>query len=366
MDKLTNVIGKAFYVFFILGLIFIITSRFIGSELPITLGYVYSESMEPTIMTNDGYILISTREYRVNDIITFKPKFLKQPYVTHRIVEVKENHTFITQGDNNPATDQKVGEPFVEQSQIIGKVFTINGSPIIIPRLGTISEKFNIFIFIFISMVVVLFLIGYLFKGFSKKTKHYKGKKGKRIRIIHISTFFDPVFIACCAILLLNAVFVGVTVKSSNSDHISFIVVSTKGLSSPTLGEEFTKEISLENKTWMPFLVFLEPENKGIVTNPPILNFMSNQHYDYNTTIIAPQKVGAYTETIHKVAYPDVLPDKWIVTMYSKHKLLPLFVIFLPGLVLNIGLYLWWIKRTRLGRRKVYKWLIPFRKYLRA
>ncbi|MCR2823280.1 signal peptidase I [Lederbergia panacisoli] len=363
MDKLSKITSILLYVTIITGLIFIIAFRFMGSELPVSLGYVYSESMEPTIMTNDGYFLIHSKNYEVGDIITFKPKFLKEPYVTHRIVDVMEDHTFITKGDNNPSLDQEVGEPPVNHKQIQGKVFTINGTPLIIPRLGTISEKFNIFTLI--AIVVGLYAVDFLFKSFSKKPKHYKRKNAKRLRLIHISSFFDPVFIAFCAIIILNSIFIGLTVKSSNTDQIPFIVVSTKGLSSPTPGEEFTRELSLENKTWLPFVVFLEPKSKGTVVNPPKLSFSSNQYYDYTATIVAPGEVGAYTETIHKVAYPNILPVKWIDYMYSKHKLLPLSIIFMPGVLLNIGLYIWWSKRTQLGRRKVYGWLIPFRKYIR-
>ncbi|MEH7223682.1 signal peptidase I [Bacillus sp. JJ1566] len=364
MDKLSKIIGKILYAAIILGLLLTITLRFMGSELPISLGYVYSESMEPTIKTNDGYILIRSKSYGVNDIITFKPKFLKEPFVTHRIVDVTEERTFITKGDNNSSLDQEAGEPFVDSRQIQGRVFTINGSPVIIPKLGSISEKMNIFLLI--SIAIVLYLVGYLYNSFFRKSKRNKRKKAKRMRIIHISTFLDPAFITFCAILFLNATLIGLTINSSKPDQIPFIVVSTKGLSSPTPGEEFTRGKSLENKTWLPYVVFLEPENKSIVINPPKLSLMSNQHYEYTMTIIAPQKVGSYTETIHKVAYPDVLPDKWINYIYVKHKLLPLFVIFVPGIVLNIGLYLWWLRRSQLGRRKVYEWLIPFRKYMRG
>ena len=46
--------------------------------------------MEPTIKVNDGYILIKSKEYKLGDIKTFKPKISKMKYVTHRIIEVIE------------------------------------------------------------------------------------------------------------------------------------------------------------------------------------------------------------------------------------------------------------------------------------
>ena len=131
LSKIGNI---AFYIFLAISII-IIYLQFKGADNTkkhIGLWYVYSGSMEPTIKVNDGYILIKSKEYKLGDIVTFKPKILKDEYVTHRIIEVIEGNKFITLGDNNQSTDQEFGEPPVLYEQIIGKVLTIGGKPIII------------------------------------------------------------------------------------------------------------------------------------------------------------------------------------------------------------------------------------------
>ena len=127
--------------------------------------------MEPTIKTNDGFILIKAKEYAINDIITFTPKVLKDKYVTHRIIEVTDNGEFVTKGDYNQSTDQEGGEPLINKDQILGKVLTLNGKPIIIPYLGIASEKFNEIIagrsiFTLIAVGIIIYLFGYIIESF--------------------------------------------------------------------------------------------------------------------------------------------------------------------------------------------------------
>ena len=106
------------------------------ADAPVEIAYVYSESMEPTIHTGDGYIVIPAGAVEQGDIVTFWSDH-RGEYVTHRLVGETDDG-FLTQGDNNPSTDQAVGHPPVERAEIVGRVLTIGGSPFIIPSLGTL------------------------------------------------------------------------------------------------------------------------------------------------------------------------------------------------------------------------------------
>ena len=108
------------------------------ADAPVEIAYVYSESMEPTIQTGDGYIVVPAGAVERGDIVTFWSDYRRE-YVTHRLVGETEGG-FLTQGDNNPSTDQAVGHPPVERADIVGKVLTIDGSPLIIPSLGTLVD----------------------------------------------------------------------------------------------------------------------------------------------------------------------------------------------------------------------------------
>lgn len=136
-------------------------------KAPMSLWYVYSESMEPTIMTNDGFILVRSKTYKTGDIITFKPKALEQPFVTHRITGLTMNEEYITKGDNNIMTDQQGGEPPIHHDQVIGKALCILDKPVILPKLGLISQKVQkiipkLNIFIIISIIILVYALGFV------------------------------------------------------------------------------------------------------------------------------------------------------------------------------------------------------------
>ncbi|MFB6096907.1 MAG: signal peptidase I [Haloferacaceae archaeon] len=96
---------------------------------PVQLSYVYSDSMEPTIGVNDGYVVVPA-----GDVVTFwSPE--RDAYVTHRVVRETDDG-FVTKGDNNPSTDQAAGYPPVSRDQVQGRVLTVRGEPFVIPALG--------------------------------------------------------------------------------------------------------------------------------------------------------------------------------------------------------------------------------------
>lgn len=332
------------------------------------LWYVYSESMEPIIKTNDGFFVMRSKKYAIDDIITFKPKVLGQPYVTHRIVAITYDGKFITKGDNNPMSDQQGGEPLISKTQIIGKAVCINGKPMIIPKLGILSQKIQnnipkVNVFIIVSIFVFGFLIEYVIAHILHKGKAIKNKK--HLRLLDIAPYFDPLFFMIFLLVISNTFIIGQTIKSWKSDEISYVVVSTEGLPSPTPGEKFEKNKSLQNAAFIPFLIILEPEdnNISIISNKFVIS--PKQHAAYTLSIIAPEKTGYYTHSIHKKAYPNVLPGKLFNHLYSINPSLPLFIIFGPSMLWIMILYVLWIKRWDIDRKEIMDWLIPLRAILR-
>ncbi len=344
-------------------LFFILFQGVDNRKLPVSIWYVYSGSMEPTIHTNDGYILLKAKEYKRNDIITFQPKVLKETYVTHRIVEVTQDGSFITLGDNNQRSDQEFGEPPVTTEQIMGKALMIGNKPLTLPYYGVISIWVNGFvkelnIFLVISAGIILYLIGYIFNNVIGK---HKAAKHKRIRLLDIALYLDPVFFAFCLLLFLNAVFIVTTMKSWLPLETSYVVTSTEGTSSPLPGERFIKKMSLENQSLLPYVMILAPERQGTIASPSSFRISPKQNIEYEVSIEAPLVIGYYKEKIAAKAYPAFMASAWIEFLYAKHEILPIVIIFAPGILLNLTLYLWWLRRWKFGRRKVMEWLIPFR-----
>lgn len=122
---------------------------------PVQISYVTSESMEPTIAVDDGYVLVPSGTVETGDIVTFYSEE-RGSYVTHRVVGDSADG-FVTRGDANPSTDQAAGYPAVERSDIAGTVFTVGEDPLVIPFLGTLVSLLGTYWYGVIVGLLLLF-----------------------------------------------------------------------------------------------------------------------------------------------------------------------------------------------------------------
>ena len=111
------------------------------------LNVVVSGSMEPVMYRGDivvleqadllGFHEFNPADVQVGDIVVYNAAWHEGP-VIHRVIEIGQiNDTTVykIKGDNN-----KVADPYwVTEGQIKSRVVTINGQPLIIPKLGYIS-----------------------------------------------------------------------------------------------------------------------------------------------------------------------------------------------------------------------------------
>ena len=111
------------------------------------LNVVVSGSMEPVMYRGDivvleqanilGFHEFSPNDVEVGDIVVYNAAWHEGP-VIHRVIEIDQvNDTTLykIKGDNNNAADPY----WVTQGQIKSRVVTINGQPLIIPKIGYIS-----------------------------------------------------------------------------------------------------------------------------------------------------------------------------------------------------------------------------------
>lgn len=125
------------------------------NKLPSFLGIksliIVSESMEPTIMTDDVIFIknVSKEKLKVGDIISF----YEESYInTHRIVRIENQsgeEVYITKGDNNEKEDKLP----VKFKNIEGKyIFKLSG-------LGKVLEilKSKVTLIILLSFLVIIF-----------------------------------------------------------------------------------------------------------------------------------------------------------------------------------------------------------------
>jgi len=106
---------------------------------PVLLSFVTSGSMEPTIETGEGFVVIPevlAGDIERGDVIVFQAREIQGGgLTTHRVVGETDDG-YITQGDNNPFTDQDSDEPPVTEDRIVGVAWQPGGEVVTVPYVG--------------------------------------------------------------------------------------------------------------------------------------------------------------------------------------------------------------------------------------
>jgi signal peptidase len=112
----------------------------IGIVVAQHMNVVVSGSMEPVMYRGDIVIVDKNpSSVQVGDIVVYKATWVNED-VIHRVKEIyktSDGSTYlIMKGDNN-----QVADPYPVQypDQVVSKVVSINGQPLIIPKIGYIS-----------------------------------------------------------------------------------------------------------------------------------------------------------------------------------------------------------------------------------
>jgi signal peptidase len=125
------------------GLIVFLVAMVLGQILgqPVLLGFVTTDSMQPTLNPDDGFVAIPSAvsgPIEEGDVITFRAEEINGGgLTTHRVV-AKSDRGYVTRGDNNPFTDQDGGEPPVADAQVVAIAWQVNGEVIAIPGVGSL------------------------------------------------------------------------------------------------------------------------------------------------------------------------------------------------------------------------------------
>lgn len=134
----------------------------------ISVSYVPTASMEPTINSND-YVMFVGADFNsvaVNDIIVYKSN-TENKYIIHRVIEKYEDY-LITQGDNNPIPDSEKITP----DMVYGRyVMTLGLMSTIFS--GGISQNiiFIILVVIFVIMIIMQ-MVSIVIKNKTEKLKN--------------------------------------------------------------------------------------------------------------------------------------------------------------------------------------------------
>jgi len=112
----------------------------IGIVVAQHMNVVVSGSMEPVMYRGDIVIVDKNpSSVQVGDIVVYKATWVNED-VIHRVKEIYKTSNgsmyLITKGDNNPVADPY---PVQYPDQVVSKVVSINGQPLIIPKIGYIT-----------------------------------------------------------------------------------------------------------------------------------------------------------------------------------------------------------------------------------
>lgn len=102
-----------------------------------TMNVVVSGSMEPVLYRGDVVIVDNPSNIQVGDIVVYKATWFPDP-VIHRVITIEKTsngNLFELKGDNNPVPDPYLVKP----DKIVSKVITVNGHPLVIPKIGYIT-----------------------------------------------------------------------------------------------------------------------------------------------------------------------------------------------------------------------------------
>ncbi|CAD5243424.1 signal peptidase I [Thermococcus camini] len=286
-------------------------------DRPVFMSYAYSGSMTPTIDKGDLFFINPlARNPDVGDVIVFK---VGSTWTVHRVVAITEDG-YITRGDNNVASDQQSHNiPPIKKDQIGGTVIAPGGHVITVPKVGNyiesgLSDRGKIL------LGAILIVVGILAFGSSEAVR---GGKRKRFFTLKFRTLF---MLASAFLLLMVAISIFV---SWEVIPIEYSVTSAGGAREGWYqpGEEFQTEITVKNNNLYPMRYYVSVQEPVTGVSSEEFGLSRGGEEDFTITILAPQKTSVYSTKVKVNAYPPVLPDSVMDTLYRVHPMVPLLAI---------------------------------------
>lgn len=328
---------------------------------PFLLGYVETDSMEPTLEPDDGFLAVPTLlsgDIDQGDVVVFQPEVINDgELVTHRVVGETENG-FITKGDANPIPDQSgSGELPVKRQQIVATALQWNGNVVRLPALGvlitgigTVIEDIQLELaglfqtrlflgtqgiaIVFALFFLSLYVVDSLGAAFASSTRD-------RDRDRERSTGSNPrLVVLLLTLFLIGSITMGM-VGPSETHEIETIQ-----------SESETATFTIHNNAFVPTVVFLEPGSEKLDVEPRRLIIRSKSTAEARTTIHPPTGIHDMRRFMTEYHYLRLLPVETIQTLYHFHPWLPLVVM---DVLVGLPFYLfgtWLIGTHRLRNRK--------------
>ena len=354
--KLTRLLEFAVAGTLALLVVALLAGHFLG--YPVLLGYVESDSMEPTLNEGDGFVAVPgplAGEVGTGDVVVFEPEQMHGgDLTTHRIVDERADG-YVTQGDGNIVTDQSGGEPLVTDGQVRAVALSVDGTVVRIPHLGTGVEAVGSLLdraertvagwfgaprLGSQQLAYLLFVLGVLAFGATFVGDASGERDRSRSRSRSLPDVVDNrLVLAGALVLLCGGAMVGMVGPAGTETY--GIVSSESNSTNPTIipsGESDSFEYRVHNGGFLPTVSYMEPGSSGIDIEPDHVSLGANETASATVTFHAPEETGYYLRSMTEYRYFAILPPAIIERGYAVHPWVPytliLAVIVAPFLTL--------------------------------
>ena len=293
-------------------------------EQAMLLSYVRSDSMKPTMNVGDVFFIIPrflAGEVNVGDVIVFRfPN--EQGYFVHRVVGRTEQG-YVTKGDNSPFADQQGSRPYVTEEMVVGKVASLFGNYLLIPKLGI----FLFYLGFYVKANLLLFAVVTLALGvlsiFMDKPKHKLGKRRRLPKIKHIYFF--------AALVLMSTASISMVFKSNvlQIKYLSSKYAIEGDVNAVQPGINISRTIFVENMGLLPTYVVIRPESSRVYVNESGLIVWPMSSEEVLVKVKTNLTTGWHTEKVAVGTYLLVLPPAVIEWLSEINIYLPIFAITL-------------------------------------
>ncbi|ADD07688.1 peptidase S26 domain protein (plasmid) [Natrialba magadii ATCC 43099] len=310
---------------------------------PILLGYVTSDSMEPTVEAGDGFVAVPaavTGEVEVGDVVVYEADG-DGGLVTHRVVD-ETDEGYVTRGDANPITDQARGDPPLEEDDVLATAVQVGGTVVTIPGLGTVAtsvgaaaETAQLWLIDLTGLdqlrgtavlpiaLLVLSLTGYALETARDRSSSERDRSGDTVaapsRLALGLGFALFVVIAASAAMLVPAGGETLTVISSDPAPDVELVTEPGGTAQTSY--------HVSNQGFIPIVAYLEPVDDGVSVERKSMSVSGRDSEVVGVTLEAPEATGHNDRTVLERRYLHVLPRGVIDALYAVHPWAPFVAI---------------------------------------
>ena len=353
---------------------------------PVLLSFVETGSMQPTLDPGDGFIAIPSPvagEAETGDVVTFDAQEIEGGgLTTHRVVD-ETDRGYITQGDNNPFTDQDGGEPTVQDADIVATAATFGDSVIVIPHLGTgamafqsavesvqtsLSTTFGLrslqgtqgIAYLLFGLSVVAYVVDWYLTANTRETRERSRTRDDGVSVVAI-------FLLLALVLMATAT-AAMVVPAGTQEY--GVVSADFESDSPTVIEQGTSEqidYIVPNAGLIPVYAYVSPASPEVDVESDQIAVGSRDEATTTVTLTAPDDTGYYRMFVQEHRYLAVLPPAVIDELYQIHPWVPLVVIngLLGGSLIGLGLLLVRGESNRIRWQKRDKQSPLYRRLLR-